>query len=137
MIKTGWSKRAVISYTLLQIPGWLLAGLVLLLSHIHFHLSAWAACILFALWLLKDIILFFFLWPSYDNQSADVYTLIGEQAVTTTDLTPGGKVRLRGQTWKAKAEPTSSPILAGSKVDITARQGLLLIVRPADKKSRG
>lgn len=137
MIKTGWTKRAVVTYSLLQIPGWLLAGLVLMLSHMHFSLPAWAGWLIFILWLLKDTILFFFLWPAYDNQSADVYTLIGKQAVATTDLAPSGQVRLNGQTWKARADPAYGPIPAGGKVEVADRHGLLLIVRPAHKESRG
>jgi membrane protein implicated in regulation of membrane protease activity len=136
MIKTGWSRQAVFTYALLQVPGWLLVGLVLLLSYSYFQVPAWTGWLIFVLWAIKDIILFFFLWPAYDSQKANVYTLRGEKAIVVTELAPQGRVRLRGQTWAAKAE-NGKPIPQGTWVEITARTGLILIVHSIDKKSRG
>ncbi len=136
MITTGWSRRAVVTYALLQVPGWLLVGLVLLLSHSYFQLPAWTGWVIFVLWVIKDIILFFFLWPAYDSQSKDVYSLSGEKAIVVTELAPQGRVRLHGQSWAAKAE-NGKPIPQGTWVEITARSGLILIVHATDKKSRG
>ncbi|WP_027370298.1 NfeD family protein [Desulfovermiculus halophilus] len=137
MLKTGWSKRTVVTYTLLQLPGALLVALALVVAHARFGLPAGAAWSILVLWIVKDSILFFFLWPAYDKHNTDVYTLIGRQASAATDLSPGGRVRLRGQTWPARAEPSSCPIPAGSRVEILDREGLVLIVRPLKTEKAG
>jgi membrane protein implicated in regulation of membrane protease activity len=137
MLRTGWSKRTVVAYILLQLPGTLLLALVLLIAHAQLGLPAGAAWAILILWIVKDSILFFFLWPAYDKHNTDVYTLIGRQASAATDLCPRGRVRLRGQTWPARAEPLSSPIPAGSRVEILDREGLVLIVRPLKTEKAG
>ncbi|MDZ7760871.1 MAG: NfeD family protein [Desulfovermiculus sp.] len=129
MIKTGWSRRAVITYILLQLPGILLVGLALLVIHAQFDLPARVGWLIFSLWVVKDATLFFFLWPAYDHQSRDVYSLVGHKALAATDIGPQGRVRLHGQTWPAQAESPSSPIPAGTWVEVLDRKGLVLIVR--------
>ncbi|MBS3780088.1 MAG: NfeD family protein [Desulfovermiculus sp.] len=129
MFKPGWSRRAVITYILLQLPGMLLLGLALLFVHAQFDLQAWAAWLIFFLWMAKDAILFFFLWPAYDQQSRDMYSLAGHKAWAATDIGTQGRVRLHGQTWPAQAENHSSPIQAGNWVEVIDRKGLVLIVR--------
>lgn len=129
MIQTGWSRRAVVTYFLIQLPGMLLVGLALVVIHVHFELPVWAAWLIFVAWVVKDIILFFFLWPAYDNQSLDVYSLVGRSAVAVTDINPKGRVRLHGQTWPARIEGTSPVIAAGTPVEVTGQEGLVLIVQ--------
>lgn len=129
MPQTGWSRQALIRYSLIQLPGMLLVGLVLIVIHSRFHLPAWAGWLIFVLWVLKDGILFFFLWPAYDNQSRDVYSLVGHTGVAASDLNPKGRVRLHGQTWPARTLDGSGPIPVGTRVRVVDRQGLLLRVR--------
>ncbi len=129
MRRSRWSRQALIRYSLIQLPGILLVGLVLLVIHSRFHLPAWVGWLIFVLWVLKDGILFFFLWPAYDNQSRDVYSLAGHTGVAASDLNPRGRVRLHGQTWPAHTLDGSDPIPAGTRVRVVDRQGLLLRVR--------
>ena len=131
MIKTGWSRRAVITYILLQLPGVLLVGLALLVIHAQLNLPEWAGWLIFALWVAKDVTLFFFLWPAYDHQSRDAFSLTGQKAVVTTSIQSRGRVRLHGQTWQARPESPSPPLPAGTRVEVVDREGLVLIVRPS------
>lgn len=48
----------------------------------------------------------------------------------TTDLAPEGWVRLGGELWRARAEGGAA-VRAGDRVDVIAREGLVVIVRPA------
>ncbi|MFO7876094.1 MAG: NfeD family protein [Desulfovermiculus sp.] len=129
MVKTGWSRRAVVTYILIQLPGMLLLGLALMVIHAQFQLPVWAGWFIFFIWVVKDIILFFFLWPAYDNQSRDVYSLVGQRAVAITDINPQGRVRLHGQTWPARAEGASQAIPAGNPVEVIGQEGLVLTVQ--------
>jgi len=135
MVKTGWSRRAVVTYFLIQLPGMLLVGLGLVVIHVHLQLPVWAAWLIFFIWVVKDIILFFFLWPAYDNQSRDVYSLVGQRATALTDINPQGRVRLHGQTWPARADGASPAIPAGTPVEVVGREGLVLAVQIRRRQS--
>lgn len=47
---------------------------------------------------------------------------------TRTELAPRGKVFVAGEIWDAEAD---GPVPAGSRVEVTGRDGLVLRVRPA------
>ncbi len=55
--------------------------------------------------------------------------LVGAQSRTATNLTPDGKVFVRGEYWSASAE---KEIPSGEFVEITAVEGLRLRVRRPD-----
>jgi len=50
--------RPVIKYLLLQIPGWVLAGMGLWLLRQWIDLSLWATVGLFLVWVIKDLALY-------------------------------------------------------------------------------
>jgi membrane-bound serine protease (ClpP class) len=54
-------------------------------------------------------------------------TLIGAQAIVVTECAPDGRVRLRGELWKARSNGTAE---VGERVRITAVEGLTLSVEP-------
>jgi membrane-bound serine protease (ClpP class) len=55
--------------------------------------------------------------------------MLGEQGIAETDLTPEGKVRVRGEYWNAVG---TEPIAKGERVEVTAVVGLRLTVRKAE-----
>ena len=63
------------------------------------------------------------------EQSVGVAELVGAQGRTATNLTPDGKVFVRGEYWSASAE---EEIPLGEFVEITAVEGLRLRVRRPD-----
>jgi len=134
MIKTGWTHRAVLKYTLLQIPAALLVALLLWWARIKAGLDLWLAWAILAGWVAKDAILFFFLWPAYDHDHDDYYSLSGLSGTTLETLAPQGTVRVRGQTWKGRSN-ASQTIPAGHRVRVVERQGLTLVVRPDEEAS--
>lgn len=54
----------------------------------------------------------------------------GALGIATTDLSPGGRVRVKGAEWTALSE--GRVVAQGEPVQIIERHGLQLIVRPAD-----
>jgi membrane-bound ClpP family serine protease len=124
----------VLTYTLLQIPAALLVALLLWWARIKAGLDLWLAWIILVAWVAKDVVLFFFLWPAYDSDHEDYYSLSGLSGTALEPLDPEGTVRVRGQTWKARSDLTQT-IPAGRTVRVVDRQGLTLVVRP-DEETR-
>jgi len=60
----GWSRSTLIRYALLQLPGIGLAGCVVWILHVLFGLSLMLCWIGMGLWVLKDVVLFFFGYSS-------------------------------------------------------------------------
>lgn len=133
MIRRGWSKEAVGKYTALQVPSAAFAGLVLWFLWDYGLLPAWLAWGVFLLWMAKDAALFFYLWPAYEpGGDMGPFSPVGLVGRATGDLDNAGRVRLRGETWRAKTEPGQGPVRCGQSVRIVERRGLLLIVRPEE-----
>ena len=57
-----------------------------------------------------------------------VETLIGEVGRATAACRPVGRVRVRGESWRARCEAGAG---AGDRVRVIGREGLTLLVEPA------
>ncbi|MCS6925457.1 MAG: NfeD family protein [Candidatus Binatia bacterium] len=116
-------------YTLLQVPSWLLLALLLIGLHHWIALSPWVAIGLLALWVVKDFLLYPFVRSAYEPsaQSASKQ-LIGTQGIARERLAPHGYVQVRGELWRAIAEPPDRPILPGTPIRVRDADGLTLIV---------
>ena len=55
--------------------------------------------------------------------------LIGADARVTQTCNPIGEVRVRGEAWRARCEPGAA---AGQRVRVIAREGITLVVEPAE-----
>ena len=55
-------------------------------------------------------------------------TLIGKEALVTTECRPQGQARLDGEIWEARCESGAE---VGDKVRVVGRDGLVLVVEPA------
>ena len=111
--------RTFLKYIVIQIPGWLgLVGVLLLLWR-RVEMPAWAAGTLLGCWVVKDLALYPFLRQSYEGDPrTGVERMVGLRGVVTTDLTPEGYVRVRGELWRARA-PTG-PVPRGSTVEVVS-----------------
>ena len=134
MIKCGWSKHALGKYIALQIPAAALAGLMLWLLWRYNVLSSWLAWCLLFLWIAKDAVLFFYLWPAYEPSGKyGPLSPVGQVGVVMEN--PENKnmrVRVRGESWRASSETDKGPLRAGQSVRVVDREGLLLVVRPEE-----
>ena len=118
-------------YFLLQVPGWVLAVILLAALHHWFAFPVWAALLAMALFVIKDIALYPYLRKAYETHSpSGAERLIGQVGVVTRALEPEGYVQLGGDLWQARvdAQPESVPV--GSRVRVAGAEGLVLIVSP-------
>jgi membrane protein implicated in regulation of membrane protease activity len=132
MLKSPFGK-----YVLLQVPGWLMAALLLLNVQHWFAFSSWVAYAGVAAWMLKDFVLYPLVRTAYEfDVKTGVEQLIGDQGVVQNELAPRGKVRIRGELWSAEIEPGAQPLAQGEQVRVLGAQGLTLIVAAESPSSR-
>jgi membrane-bound ClpP family serine protease len=131
-------------YVLFQLPELLAGGLVLLLLVRMDYLSSGLAWLLFAGWVLKEIVLFPILRIAYEPSNPiggeALVGAIGRVAVPATAAagSPGfsedrggvwkGRVQIGPELWNARLAPGSQPVSLGSAVRVEAVEGLTLIV---------
>jgi membrane protein implicated in regulation of membrane protease activity len=117
-------------YMLFQIPGWVIAALVLMGLKEWTGLSFWGAIGIFVLWVTIDFVLYPFLRKSYErNVQTGSERLIGERGIAKEWLRPEGYVEVQGHLWRAVAEPEDQPISPESPVRIVSADGLTLTVK--------
>jgi membrane protein implicated in regulation of membrane protease activity len=117
-------------YLLFQIPGWLIAALVLMGLREWTGLSFWGAIGIFVLWVIIDFALYPFLRKSYErNVKTGSERLIGERGIAKEWLRPEGYVQVHGHLWRAVAEPKDQPISPESPIRIVSADGLTLTVK--------
>lgn len=124
------SPSVLLRYLLLQVPSWLLAGLIAAGLHRWLGLSGWLAAAVVVGWVAKDLALYPWLRASYrvDPRTPAERQLLGEHAIVVQPLTPRGYVRLRGELWQA--ETTGGHLGAGTSVEVVSVESLRLVVRP-------
>ena len=113
-------------YVLLQLPGWLLAALILWLAHVRANVPASAAIALLAAWMAKDLLLFPTMRRFYVSEPAE-RRIVRERGTAVTALTPDGFVRVHGELWQARSD---TQLEEGAPVRVRDIQGLLLLVSP-------
>jgi membrane protein implicated in regulation of membrane protease activity len=92
-------------------------------------LPLWAAIGLFALWMVKDFLLYPLVRSAYEPAARSASKqLIGAQGIARECLAPHGYVRIHGELWRATAEPPDRPILPGTPIRVREAEGLTLIV---------
>lgn len=119
----------LIRYILLQIPGWIILAWLLWWGVASQWMEIWFACLIMVLWLVKDALLYPFARPAYEGSSPPIgaKALIGREALTVTDLSPGGMVRVAGELWTAESADKGH-IVKGRQVCIIDSEGLNLKV---------
>ena len=117
-------------YLVFQVPGWLIAAVVLLgLSHWKL-LSPWLGIVVFFAWVLKDLLFYPLLRRAYQtNVKTGLQALVGARGFAHDDLSPKGFVRVQGELWSARALPTSEVIAAGTEVEIVSAERMTVFVR--------
>jgi membrane protein implicated in regulation of membrane protease activity len=130
-MKRGWTGRIVLRYMLLQLPGLAFLVVLLILIRRWVALSAWFTGGVIALWILKDLILFPFVWRAYDWEAHErAHPMIGLRGYASDRLDPEGYIRVRGELWRAKLEKGAVAVEKGQPIRIQGVRGLTLIVRP-------
>ena len=118
-------------YFLLQIPGWVLANALLAALHRWLAFPAWAAVVIWAVYVAKDFILYPHLRSAYETKSpSGAERMIGQVGLVKRPLEPQGTIQLAGDLWQARADGQAISIPAGRLVRVERAEGLVLIVSP-------
>jgi membrane-bound ClpP family serine protease len=129
MKKRTWSYRTVIRYVLFQLPGTVVLVLLLFLVRQWISIPGWFVWILLALWVIKDAIMFPFVWRAYDKNSQGIAeSMIGMQGIARDRMDPSGYILIRGELWHAELIEGASPIDRGQEVRILGNRGFTLLV---------
>jgi membrane protein implicated in regulation of membrane protease activity len=135
MERKGWSARVVLRYALLQVPFTALVIVVLIWVRKWVDLPIWFICGLVAFLVIKDIVLFPFVWRAYDPDSpALTNTMEGARGIAINDLHPSGYVEIGAERWQAEVIEGSPPIRRGQRVRVHGIRGLTLLVQLDPKK---
>jgi len=123
------SKRVIFRYILFQIPAIILVVVIVLWLYYASVISEYIVIITIILWVLKDFILFFFVWKAYDISSG---IPLAEKGVSIEDLDPEGYVEVGSELWRATTGNESVRIDKGTRVIIKSAKGLTLLVAPEE-----
>jgi membrane protein implicated in regulation of membrane protease activity len=122
-------------YWLAQLPGWILAALVLGVAWRFFGLPGWAVLAGLALFVVKDVALYPLSRRALEAPPhAGSGALLGARGVAEDVLADGaeGRVRIGAEVWRAELCDGAGPLAAGSRVRVTAVRGLVVRVRAED-----
>jgi hypothetical protein len=113
-----------------------LAGLVVaLLALIGLANALWLQILLFSIFSVVSLLLFrnpLLRWMArHTRPTVEVDTLVGEIAVASSALPPGGvgQAQLRGSTWSAR-NGSQAALAAGSRCRVTRVEGLVIWLEP-------
>ena len=129
--KPRWTPKILLRYALLQLPSQALAVIALVVVRRWLDLPTWFFWTCVACWVLKDVILFPFVWRAYDwDRAGRTDAMIGLKGTAVDQLAPAGYVRVRGELWRAEVVGDDRPIQVGEPVTVRASRGLTLLVAP-------
>ncbi|MFB3820407.1 MAG: NfeD family protein [Candidatus Methylomirabilales bacterium] len=123
-------------YLLLQIPGYVLAGVLLWLFVERGWLSTgWAALALLA-WVGKDLALYPAMRRVFQRSRLGGDALVGAAGVVEAPLNPRGLVRIGGELWRGESLRRGESLPAGTPVVVRELRGLTVYVEPSRLASR-
>jgi len=127
-----------IRYILLNIPEFAAVILIWLIVRHWVVLPVWLLWGIIVLWIVKDAVLFPFVWRAYDWERAGrSRSMVGKHAIARERLAPAGYVQIHGELWRAEKIGGGPPVEIGQKVKVVKMEGLTLFVEQviADKQS--
>jgi membrane protein implicated in regulation of membrane protease activity len=129
-----WSTRVLTRYTILQLPGLAVLVIIMLFVLRWFGLPVWLLWCSVFVWVVKDVILYPFVWRAYDQpRGKEADAMIGTCGIAKERMAPSGYVLARGELWKAELTAGSRPVEKGERVRVRETRGLTLIVKPWDE----
>jgi membrane protein implicated in regulation of membrane protease activity len=124
-------RPAYLRYILLNIPELAAVVLILVIIEHWAALPVWLFWSIIGFWIVKDALLFPFIWRAYDwNRSEQSGSLIGAQGIAKQRLIPSGYVQIHGELWRAERFGEGPPIEAGQTVRVEKMEGLTVFVAP-------
>lgn len=103
MIKSKWNSSIIIRYALFQVPAFLIVISIIFLLDEYYNLTYVLISTLLVLWIVKDMIMYRFVWKAYDvDNKGHINRLIGCKGIVIEDLNPIGYVNINGELWQAE-----------------------------------
>jgi len=116
-------------YLLFQVPGWIIAAALCVLSTQWPGFSPSTALLLFAAWVGKDLILYPWLRDAYAPVAGGTFrSLVGALGVVERPLDPQGWVRVRGELWRARGRNGVGVLERGARVRVVQVDGMEIVV---------
>ena len=129
MNKHKWSGRSLLKYILIQLPTIAVLVCVLMLAKQWVEIPSWLMWCLIVLWIVKDAILYPFVWRAYDwGSQEEKNSMIGLRGISKDRLDPSGYIFVRGELWKAQVVERGLTIEKGENVLVKGVRGLTLFV---------
>ena len=126
----GITTRVLKRYILFQLVGLLLLILCLTLAQWLVGIPLWLFWGLIALSVIKDIVMFPFVWHAYDPERAShMNSMVGMRGITQEKLNPSGYIRVNGEWWKATVYGDQPHLNKSQWVKVRAISGLTLLVQ--------
>ncbi len=123
--------RVIAKYALLQLPGWVGVAAALAAAVHWWELSERLAALIFALWVLKDVVMYPVLRIAYADGSPDgTDSLLGAEGTAVEPLNPEGYVRVGSELWRAEISRDQPAVERGARVRVRAVKNLTLRVEP-------
>lgn len=123
--------RVIGKYALFQIPGLILLAAAMAVFDHWLPIPVWAWFAVLGGWVLKDALIFPFVWRSFDDEvHGHSYSPVGLIGLALEPLDPAGRIRVRGERWRAELAEGRDPLPAGAKVRVVSARGLILYVEP-------
>lgn len=122
-------------YALLQILGWALVLLVVLLLLRWDWINTTAAVVVIVLWLAKDVLLYPLYLPALAAESAvspGVEAMVGRVGNCRTEVNGRGMIEVQGERWLARSAD-GTRIAPGLRVQVVGHDGLILQVRVVEQ----
>lgn len=122
---------------LLQVPGWVIGGLLLYVAYLQDYLSAKVALALFGAWVVLEVLFYPVVRVAYEVSDPDpAAALLGRVGVVAKAVDPPGPggsgadgyVRLGPELWRARSSPECDSMQPGARVTVLAVEGLVLTV---------
>ena len=130
--------RVYIRYGLLMIPGTVVLALILVVAREWIALPFWFFCSVIGFAILKDVVMFPFVWRAYDaDQPGLSRSMIGARGIAIERLAPTGYIDVQGELWKAERIGQGPWIEKGGQVRVRKMKGLRLFVEPEIPESSG
>ena len=124
-------------YILLNIPEFAAMILILIVIQYWVVIPVWLLWSIIGFWIVKDVILFPFIWRAWDwDRAGKSRAMIGERGVAKEKLIPAGYVKIRGELWRAEKIGEGPPIEEGQPVRVKKMEGLTLFVVPDNTEDR-
>ena len=124
------TRKIIIRYSLFQIPSLLIVTLLVFTVNHWYILDNAIIVMIILFWILKDILIFPFVWKAYSHKDRDKSkTILNQHGVAVDTINPKGFVKINGEIWQAELVELNDPINQGQPIEVVEIDGLKLKVR--------